>query len=166
MLKSTTHRIAITEPDEQHLMQALGGRKLSPDLVEFLKRLLKTKKWTRKINIPSGYEDVAAVLVFTSILKEEGLQIQSELHIYFHGTTIVESWEVLGEMEEALHLPKEAFQAIDIEKVRVRGDEVTVIFTVPTSDGDSHPIVKSFDFSAEESQRKVVPHPLVGEGRR
>jgi hypothetical protein len=39
---------------------------LSPALIDFLNNLLKTKKRTRKINIPSGHNDVAAVLVFTT----------------------------------------------------------------------------------------------------
>jgi hypothetical protein len=160
-MKSTTHRLVIVEPDEGHLMAALGGRKLTPGLVEFLKNLLRTKKWTRKINIPSGYDDVAAVLVFTTALKEEGLEIQSELHVYLRGKSIVESWEVVGETERTLHLPKEAFKAIDIEKVRVEGECVTIDFTVPTGDGESSEVLsKTFDFGSDEPARKLVPHPL------
>jgi len=52
-------------------------RELSPGLIEFLKNLLKRKKWARKINIPSGHSDAAAVLVFATDLKEGGWEIFS-----------------------------------------------------------------------------------------
>ena len=99
MPKSATSKIVIFEPDAAHLMQALASRDLSPGLVDFLKSLLKTKKWARKINIPSQHDDVAAVLVFTSALKEAGLEIFSELHVFFAGKIIVEKWQVVGETE-------------------------------------------------------------------
>lgn len=161
MTKSTTHKITIYEPDEEELKRALVGRALSPDLAAFLKNLLKRKKWARKINIPSGHDDVAAVLVFTTTLKEEGLEILSELHVYFAGKTIVEKWEIAGERERIRLLPKEAFRAIDISKVRVEGSVVNVEFTVPMPGGQSGTHVKAFDFAADGPEERTVPHPLV-----
>ncbi len=164
MEKSNTWRIVVLEPDPDELNRALIGRNLSPGLTAFLKNLLKTKKWTRKINIPSGHDDVAAVLVFTTSLKEGGLEIFSELHVYFGGKTIVEKWQVVGETERISLLPKEAFSAIDIEKVRVEGAQVSVEFSVPISGGNSSTLGKTFDFSVEESRVRIVPHPLLEHG--
>ena len=160
MSKASTHKITLFEPDEEALKKALVGRELSPGLDAFLKNLLKRKKWTRKINLPSGYNDVAAVLVFTTTLKEGGLEILSELHVYFGGRSMVEKWEVVGELERIRLLPKEAFRAIDISKVRVDGAVVNVEFTVPTAEGQSGVHVKAFDFSAEGPEVRTVPDPL------
>jgi hypothetical protein len=162
MAKSSTHKITLFEPDEDALNKALVGRDTSPGLNAFLKNLLKRKKWTRKINIPSGYNDVAAVLVFTTTLKEAGLEILSELHVYFGGGSMVEKWEVAGEMERIRLLPKEAFRAIDISKVRVDGAVVNVEFTVPLPGGQSGVHVKAFDFSAQGPEDRTVSHPLLG----
>src|ERR1700679_4103012 len=128
MQKFTTGRISLSEPDEEKLRQELVGREISPELFEFLKNLLKAKKWTRKINIPSGYTGVAAVLAFTSQLKEAGLEIFSELHVFHMGKSVAEKWEICGESEQIPRLPKETFMAIEIEKVRVNGPEVSIEF--------------------------------------
>jgi hypothetical protein len=160
MSKSTTKRIVIFEPDEEHLHEALAGRDLSPALSDFFNTLFKTRKWTRKINIPSGHDDVAAVLVFTTALKEEGLEILSELHVFCAGKIIVEKWQVVGGAERISLLPKEAFHAINIEKVRVHGAQVNVEFSVPTISGHSGTVIKTFDFSVEAPKVRLVPHPL------
>jgi hypothetical protein len=160
MQKSTTKRIVLFEPDEQQLKQALAGRDLSPGLVDFLNNLLKTKKWTRKINIPSRHDDVAAVLVFTTALKEAGLEIFSELHVFFAGKIMVEKWQVVGGAVRTSLLPKEAFHEINIDKVRVQGAQVNVEFSVPTSGGHSGILTKTFDFSVDEPKMRIVPHPL------
>jgi hypothetical protein len=164
MRKSSTHRIVIFEPDEEHLKKALVGRDLSPGLIAFLKNLLKAKKWARKINIPSAHNDVAAVLVFTTALKEAGLEIFSELHVFHAGRTMVERWEVVGEAEQISLLPKEAFRAINIDKVRVQDARVSIEFSVPTSGGHSSTLVKIFDFSVEGPEFRTVPHPLLERG--
>ncbi len=161
MSKSTTSRIVIFEPDEDHLDKALIDRELSPELTVFLKTLLHRKKWARKINIPSGSSDAAAVLVFTTSLKEGGLEILSELHVFLAGKTIVEKWQVLGESERTSLLPKEVFRAINIEKVRVEGSTVKVEFTVPVPGGNSKSRIKTFDFAADEPSVREVPHPLL-----
>jgi len=160
MAKSTTKKIVIFEPDEEQLNKALADGDLSPALVEFLNNLLKTKKWTRKINIPSGHNDVAAVLVFTTALKEEGLEILSEIHIFCAGKIMVEKWQVVGGAERISLLPKEAFHAINIDKVRVQGAQVNVEFSAPTIDGHSGTVIKTFDFSVEAPEVRLVPHPL------
>lgn len=152
MTTTTTHRIAIFEPDEEALKKAVIGRDLSPGLAAFLQNLLKRKKWARKINIPSGHNDVAVVLVFTTALKEGGLEILSELHVYFAGQIIVEQWEVAGEAQRIHLLPKEAFRALDITKVRVEGSLVHVEFTVPMPGGQSGQHEKTFDFSPGEHE--------------
>jgi hypothetical protein len=161
MQNSTTGRINLTEPDEEQLRRELVGRDISPGLFQFLKNLLKAKKWTRKINIPSGHTDLAAVLVFTSQLKEGGLEIFSELHVYHLGKTIVEKWEVCGETEKIYRLPTEAFMAIEIDKVRVNGPEVSIEFRVPTSAGNTETLIRTFDFSDGAAGIRVVPHPLL-----
>jgi hypothetical protein len=164
MSKSTTKKIVLFEPDEEQLNQAMVGRDLSPGLVEFLKNLLKAKKWARKINIPSQHDDVAAVLVFTSALKEAGLEIISELHVFYAGKTMVEKWEVVGEEEQISLLPKEAFRAIDIHKVRVQGSSVNIEISVPTARGHSGTLIRTFDFSVEGPELRIVPHPFLENG--
>lgn len=159
--KSDTRRIVIFEPNQADLDKAVIGRDLSAGLAEFLENLLQRKKWVRKINIPSGHDDVAAVLLFTTTLKEGGLEILSELHVYCAGKTTIEKWKVAGEWESIGLLPKESFQAIDITKVRVDGDIVNIEFTVPSSTGRSGLYVTTFDFREGELAVRTVPHPLL-----
>ncbi|MGB8167224.1 MAG: hypothetical protein WCF18_07005, partial [Chthoniobacteraceae bacterium] len=137
MQKSTTKRIVLFEPDQRQLKSALEDRELSPGLTAFLTNLLKAKKWTRKINIPSGHDNVAAVLVFTTALRTAGFEILSELHVYYAGKVIVEKWQVVGEEEQIALLPKEAFHAIDIDKVRVQDGQVTIEVSAPIIGGHS-----------------------------
>jgi hypothetical protein len=160
MSKSTT-KIVIFEPDEEQLRSALTGRDISPGLAEFLKNLLNRKKWARKINIPSGHNDVAAVLVFSTTLKEGGLEIFSELHVFFSGKIMVEKWQIVGESERTSLLPKEVFRAIDINKIRVEGQEVTIEFSVPMIGGNSTTVTKTFNFAIEDPEVQIVPHPLL-----
>ncbi len=142
-------------------MSAVQGRDLSPGLIAFLSNLLKTRKWTRKINIPSEHDDLAAVLVFTTALKESGLEILSELHVYYAGKIMVEKWEVVGAREQIALLPKEVFQAIDLDKVRVHDGHVTVAVSAPIIGGHSEMLIKTFDFSVEGPSVRFVPHPLL-----
>jgi len=72
MNKSTTAESTIIDPRRRDWSEVLADRELAPGLIAFLKDFLKRKKWARKINIPSGYNDVAAVLVFASTLKKRG----------------------------------------------------------------------------------------------
>ena len=72
--------------------------------------------------------------VFTTGLKEGGLEIFSELHIFLAGKIMVEKRRVVGERERISFLPKEAFRAISIDKVRVEGARVNVEFNMPTAD--------------------------------
>jgi hypothetical protein len=161
MHKATTSRISVFEPDQQALRKALLGRDLSPELHSFLNNLLKRNKWTRKINIPSSYNNVAAVLVFTTALKETGLEIISELHVYFNGKVMVEQWHVRGGPNRLSLLPKESFRTIDIEKVRVQGERVIVEFSIPIAGGNSGTRIKTFDFAADEQRVRIVPYPLA-----
>jgi len=163
-MKKSTTRIVIFEPDEEALKRALVDREVSPELAAFLKNLLKRKKWARKINIPSGHNDVAVVLVFATALKEAGLEIFSELHVFFAGRIIVEKWQVVGERERIALLPKEIFRAIDIHKVRVEGERVSVEFSLPTTGAQSSEmLVKTFDFSGDQPRVEIASHPL-GDG--
>jgi len=164
MPKPLTTRIVIFEPDVDQLKIALAGRQVSPGLAEFLKNLLKRKKWARKINIPSDHDDAAAVLVFTTQLKEGGLEIFSELHVFCAGQIMVEKWQVVGEGQQISLLPKEVFRAIDISKVRVDGPVVSVEFSVPIVGGQSRTLIKTFDFSVEDPEVRTVPHPLLEVG--
>ena len=58
-------------------------------------------------------------------------------------------------------MPKEAFRAIDMSKVRVEGAVMIVEFTIPTAEGQSSVHVKTFDFSADAPAMRTVPHPLL-----
>jgi len=162
--KSESRRITISEPNPADLAKAMIGRDVSVGLAEFFEKLLQRKKWVRKINVPSGHDDVAAVLLFTTTLKAGGLEILSELHIYCAGKRMVEKWEVAGEWEQIRSLPKESFQAIDITKVRVDNDVVNVEFTVPSSTGAGGRYVTMFDFAGDGPEVRTVPHPLLREG--
>jgi len=161
MEKLLTSRISIFEPDETQLVKELIGREVSPGLMSFLKGVLKTKKWTRKINIPSGHDDAAAVLVFTAAMKEGGLEIFSELYVYLCGQTLIEKWQVCGEGRELAGLPKEALNAVEINKVSVDGQQVTIEFQAPMPGGYSEVIVREFDFSVERPRLTIVPNPLL-----
>ncbi|HEY2343688.1 MAG TPA: hypothetical protein VGH90_11680 [Chthoniobacteraceae bacterium] len=131
---------------------------------DFLKDLLRRKKWVRKINIPSGCDDVGAVLLFTTVLKEGGLEISSELHVYCAGKMMMERWEVAGEREPIRSMSKESLQAIDIKKVRVEGNLISVEFTAPSPSGQNRYFVTTFDFACEGPVARTVPHPLLRDG--
>ena len=161
--KSVTARIVISEPDEEALERNLQGRELTPELRNFLLNLVKTKKWTRKITLPSSHENVAVALVFTSSLKETGLEIVTELHVFFDNKIIIEEWQVVGESEKTSAIPKEAFTSMSIQRVLVEGAFVHVELFAPLPDGKGKIVAKSFDFDAEEPRFRSVPHPLLGE---
>lgn len=159
--KSTTANIVLSEPDAELLGRSLQGRELSPELRKFLLNLLKTKKWTRKITLPSTHENLAVALVFASSLKEGGLEIVTELHVFFNNRTIVEEWQVVGESDKTSAIPKEAFTSMSIRKVLVEEDSVYVELTVPIASGQIKIIEKRFDFAAGGPRSRSVPHPLI-----
>lgn len=159
--KSATKHIVISEPDEQQLRLSIEGRELAPGLITFLKRLLKASRWTRIINIPSGRNDLAAVIVFTSTLKAGGLEIVSELHVFLAGRTIVEKWQIAGENEQKSFLAQRVFSAVDIQKVRVEGTVVTVELSAPTRVGSRETRIRSFDFGSETQPIRVIPNPFL-----
>jgi hypothetical protein len=164
MPKSSTARIILFEPDDEQLTNALADRNLSEGLVTFLKNLLKTKKWTRKINVPSDHDNLAAVLVFTTALREAGFEVFSELHVFYAGKAMVEKWQVVGEGEQISLLPKEVFHAIDVDKVRIENGQVIVEVSAPIIGGHSGTLIKTFDFTVEEPGVRFVPHPLLERG--
>lgn len=145
--KATTQNIVISDPDEEDLESRLGERALSPELFRFLKKLVKTNKWTRKITIPSTHDDVAVVLLFTSKLKEAGLEILIEIHVFFKGQTVVEEWEMLPEIEHPTSLQPGIFNALDIEKVQVQDARVRVDLKVLIPGGEQTKVLKIYDFS-------------------
>lgn len=147
--KAITQNIVISDPDEEHLESKLGDRVLAPELFKFLKKLVKTNKWTRKITIPSTHDDVAVVLLFTSKLKEAGLEILIEIHVFFKGKTMTEEWEMLPEIEHASSLQPEIFNALDVEKVRVEDERVCVDLKVLKPGGEQTKVLKTYDFSIE-----------------
>jgi len=161
--KTVTQHIAVSEPDEELLKKSVQGRELSPELATFLKNLIRTKKWTRKVTLPSCHDDLAVALVSTSTLKEGGLEILSELHVFFSGATIIEEWQVVGEREKTSALPKELFTSVDIYKVQVVDGKVQVELTLPLEDGTEKTIVKTFDFADGGPKTRSVPHPLFEE---
>jgi len=112
----------------------------------------------RKINIPSSRDDLAAAIVFTSTLKDAGLEIHSELHVFFAGRTISEKWQVAGEREEK---SRAAFTSVEVCKVRLEGDTlVRVEIGMILSTGEPKTQVRTFDFAIEEPSVRVVPHPF------
>ena len=160
--KSITANIALSEPDEDFLTKSLQGRVLSPELRKFLQNLVRTKKWTRKITLPSTHENVAVALVFASCLKESGLEIVTELHVFFNGRIIIEEWQVVGEaVTKPRQSRREAFTSMDIQKVLVENDSVYVDLIVPLPDGQSKTIEKAFDFASDEPRVRSVAHPLM-----
>lgn len=159
-IKSATRQILIVEPDEVLLRHHLAGRTVSPGLDKFLSRLVSGKKWPRKINIPSTHDNLAAALVFSTELKEGGLEIYSELHVFFDGETRVEKWPVAGERDEKAALPKETFTSIEIEKVRLHeGKEVQVTLRIPVPEGVSQSVVRTFDFADGNGGMQIVAPP-------
>lgn len=161
--KSTTRQILIYEPDEDQLTKYLAGRDISPELGKFLSRLMKGKKWPRKINIPSSHDDLAAALVFSSELKPGGLEIISELHVFLQGVTMVEKWPIVGEGDRISSMPKENFSAVEIEKVRLEDALLVQVTLKMPSPSGTKTIVRSFDFSGTEPYVREVAHPLLGE---
>lgn len=162
--KSSTRQILIFEPDEDQLKKHLAGRDISPELGQFLTRLMKGKKWPRKINIPSSHDNLAAAVVFSSELKKDGLEIFSELHVFFDGATIVEKWTVVNEADKISSLPKETFSSIEIEKVRLEDNHlVQVALKMALPGRTSKTVLRTFDFQSDEPNVRVVPHPFHGE---
>jgi hypothetical protein len=159
--KSSTCKISLIEPDENQVLRQLVGREVSAALFQFLKGVLKTKKWTRKVNIPSGHDDLAAVLSFTAALKQGGFEIFSELHVFYVDRAQVEKWQVCGEDERIGDLPKEVFRAIEIKRVSAMGSEVRIKLNVPKKEGQYQVIERVFDFSNDEPSVRIVPHPAL-----
>ena len=158
--KAGTTRIVISEPSEDQLESGLKSRELAPELVSFLRNLMKANRWTRKINIPSARHDLCAALVFTSTLKESGLEIFSELHVFFAGRVMVEKWQVVGETEQTSALPQEAFSSVDIPKVRLNGTCVEVAIIGIGRGGELRTDTRRFEFGSEAQDARVVRHPL------
>jgi len=148
--KSMTRKVVIADPNEELLEMRLEGRTLSPELFRFLKNLVKTKKWTKNITIPSTSDDVAVALLFASSLKESGLEILSEIHVFYAGRKFVETWEMLPESEPPTSLPPKIFGSMDVRKVRVMNSSVCVEIMVYLADGRKKRVLKTYDFSHEE----------------
>lgn len=157
-LKSATKRIVISEPDEEQLRQHLAGRDVSPGLGRFLKNMINGRKWARKINVPSTHDDLAAVLVFTSELKEHGLEISSELHVFFADRIFIEKWQVRGEQTSSA--PTEMFRSVEIQKVRLEKNEVRVILKM-LGEGDEKMATRTFDFSGDNPGVRTVANPFL-----
>jgi len=148
--KSMTRKVVISHPDEELLEMKLEGRKLAPELSKFLKNLVRTKKWTKNITIPSTHDNVAVALLFTSTLKESGLEILTEIHVYYCGRIFVEVWEMLPETTRANSLPPRAFSSLEVGKIRVIGSVVHVEVKVALDNRTDRRILKIYDFSTDE----------------
>ena len=159
--KKSTQKVVISDPDEELLEMKLEGRKLSPELSKFLKSLVKTKKWTKNITIPSMHDSVAVVLLFTSSLKEAGLEILSEIHVFYFGKIFVEIWEMLPETETPTSLPPGIFGSVDVGKVRVNNSSVYVEMIVQAAEEVKKRVLKVYDFSHEEPTAQTT---LLAEG--
>lgn len=155
--KFFTQHVVIRDPEEKLLEEQLKNRALTPELLKFLKRLVKTKKWTKKITIPSAHDDVAVVLLFTSSLKQGGLEIITEIHVFFAGRIVVEEWETLPESRNPSSLPVGIFASMDIEKVRVLDKQVEVALRMQAPDGKNTRILKTYDFLTEKPTVQTRP---------
>ena len=144
--KEMTRKVVISDPNEELLNSKLEGRTLSPELSRFLKSLVQTRKWTKNITIPSTHDNVAIALLFTSSLKAHGLEILSEIHVFYCGKTCIEVWEMLQENEHPTSLPPGIFNSVDVGKVRVHGSLVHVEMRVLLADGNKKRVLKIYDF--------------------
>jgi len=159
--RRTTAQIEISTPQERDLLRQLAGQGLSPPLIIFLKAVVKRHKGIRKINIPSGEDSVAAVLLCAGNLSEKGLEIYDELQIFFHGQTMIERWQWWA--DGGVCLPeKEKIGTLEIGKVKVIGRVVSVVLKV-SGGKDAREFVREFDFSNPSSEPSVsmIPHPLL-----
>jgi hypothetical protein len=152
-----TRIVVISDPDEKLLETKLEGRTLAPELSRFLKSLVKTRKWTKNITIPSTHDNVAVALLFTSSLKEAGLEIRSEIHVFYCGRRHVEVWEMLPETEPPSSLPPGIFNSVDVGKVRVSGPMVYVEMRVLLAGGVKKRVLKTYDFTKEEPTVETRP---------
>jgi hypothetical protein len=155
--KEMTRKVVISDPNEELLQTKLAGRTIAPELFRFLKNLVKTRKWTKNITVPSTHDNVAVALLFTSSLKEAGLEILSEIHVFYCGRTYVEVWEMLQETEHPTSLPPGIFSSVDVGKVRVSGTLVNVEMRVHQSDGIKNRVLKTYDFAEEEPTVRTRP---------
>jgi hypothetical protein len=159
--KSTTRKIVLSEPDEELLRIHLMGRTLTPKLDSFLKKLSCSRKWMRKIYIPSNHENLAAAIVYTTDLTEHGLEITCELHVFLEDTAIVEKWYVLGENQQPRSLTREMLRPLDIEKVRLCGRRVYVVLKMPWRRGKAHVTVRTFAFVKGCQSPRFVLNPVL-----
>ena len=160
--KSVTRRLLMFDAEEDPLKKHLAGRNVSAELKQFLKTLLKGTKWPGKINIPSSHNNLAAAQIFSSRLKQGVLEIFSELHVFLEGATLVEKWPVLGESDSISTIPKETFTAIEIEKVRLLENSIVQVrIKMPAPDGARKTVTRTFDFSGDQPNVRVVPNPLI-----
>ena len=155
--KEMTRKVVISDPSEELLQSKLQGRTISPDLSRFLKSLVKTRKWTKNITIPSTHDNVAVALLFTSSLKETGLEILSEIHVFYCGQTYIEVWEMLQENEHPSSLPPGIFNSVEVGKVRVHNSNVHVEMRVLMADGNKKRVLKIYDFSVEPTTVQTRP---------
>jgi len=147
--KAMTRKVVISDPNEALLKTKLEGRILSPGLSRFLNNLVKTRRWTKNITIPSTHDNVAIALLFTSSLKEAGLEILSEIHVFYDDRTYVEACEMLQESEHPTDLPPGIFNSVEVGKVRVQGTLVQVEMRVLLADGTKKRVLKTYDFFSD-----------------
>ena len=157
--KELTRKVVIADPNEELLKIKLEGRTIAPELFRFLKNLVKTKKWTKNITIPSTHDNVAVALLFTSILKEAGLEILSEIHVFYCGRLFVDVWEMLQETEHPSSLPPRIFSSVEVGKVKVSDSLVYVEMRVLLAGGIKKRVLKTYDFSIEEPT--VLTRPMA-----
>ena len=158
---SATRKIALSEPDEELLQNRLAGRMLSPNLTKFLKNLASSRKWMRKIYIPSNHENLATAIIYTTDLNERGLVITCELHVFLEDTAIVEKWYVLEEDQPPRSLTKEMLRPLDIENVGLAGTLVFVRLKMPRHRGKNHVMVRIFDFAEGFQSPTFILNPAV-----
>ena len=155
--KELTRKVVIADPNEELLKLKLAGRTLAPELLRFLKTLVKTRKWTKNITIPSTHDNVAVALLFTSSLKEAGLEILSEIHVFYCGRTYVEVWEMLPESEHPSSLPPRIFSSVEVGKVRVTAPLVNVEMRVLMAGGVKKRVLKTYDFKEDPPTVQTRP---------
>jgi len=155
--KELTRKVVISDPSEELLQTKLAGRTIAPELFKFLKNLVKTRKWTKNITVPSTHDNVAVALLFTSSLKEAGLEILREIHVFYCGRTYVEVWEMLPETEHPTMLAPGIFSSVEVGKVRVNGTLVNVEMRVLQDGGIKKRVLKTYNFAKDEPTVQTRP---------
>ncbi len=154
--KNMTARIVVENPELKDLENHLAGRKICPLLLEYFRKVVAIHKGgTRKINIPSTHDNVGVALLGSSSLEETFLQMHDELHVFFAGKVVIVKWEVRN--EDGFCVPTADLSTLEIKKVQVEGEKVTINLTSSKVDFS---MLVDFELYSNETTTLNIDHPL------